>query len=99
MLRLNKFMRGSALIRFPASHTTLGGPVGWTSSDLLLAGLPSAGCLWRLSLGDSSQYFEALEESVRRFGGIKADSLSVISSVIASAAVVLQLAAIQFSIQ
>ena len=70
-----------------------------TSSDLLLAGLPSAGCLWRLPLGDGYQHFEALEESVRRSGGIKADSLSVISSVIASAAVVLQLAAIQFSIQ
>ena len=58
-----------------------------TSSDLLPAGLPSAGCLWRLPLGDGYQHFEALEESVRRSGGIKADSLSVISSVIASAAV------------
>ena len=29
--------------------------------DLLLAGLPSAGCLWRLPLCDGYQHFEALE--------------------------------------
>ena len=64
--------------------------------DLLLAGLPSAFgvYLWVMAINILRRL-----KSVRRSGGIKADSLSVISSVIASAAVVLQLAAIQFSIQ
>ena len=53
--------------------------------DLLLAGLPSAFgvYLWVMAINILRRL-----KSVRRSGGIKADSSSVISSVIASAAVV-----------
>ena len=100
MLVLNKLrvaMRGSALIKLPASHTTLGRLKSGVRLHRTSSGSVTRGVVeCRLPLAFT---FEVLEESVRRSGGIKADSLSAISSVIASAAVVLQLAAIQLSIQ